>query len=95
MQHLPSSNLESCTWLKIPHQFSTDCLAKYLSNVVDPEKSVSDEQGLHSPKLMRSLNMPWTVKGPGRVPSHHVIECLQSLRLFCSLRVLQSGKLLP
>lgn len=62
----------------------------YLCNIVDPEEGVSDEQGLHSPKLMCSLNMPRAIEGPRRVSSHHVIECLQSLRLLCSLGVLQS-----
>lgn len=62
----------------------------YLSNIVDPKKGISDEQSLHSPKLMCSLDMPWAIEGPGRVPSHHVIECLQSLSLLCSLGVLQS-----
>ena len=69
--------------------------ANYLSNIVDPEESVSDEQGLHGPELMCSLDMPWTIEGPGRVPSHHVIERLQSLSLLCSLGVLQSDQLLP
>lgn len=65
-------------------------ISKYLCNIVDPEEGVSDEQGLHGPKLMCSLNMPRAIEGPRRVSSHHVIECLQSLSLLCSLGVLQS-----
>ena len=65
------------------------CDSKYLGNIVDPEQGVSDEQGVHRPQLMGSLNMARPIEGSSRVSSHHVIEILQSLSFLCSLRILQ------
>lgn len=65
------------------------CYSIYLHNIVDSEQGVSDEQGLHGPQLMGGLNMARPIECSSRVPSHHIIEGLQSLSLLCSLGVLQ------